>query len=72
MNEKYIKRLLKSRKAIVINDALMRALSHDSTRDLFKGIGDWGYTTDFGRITASADNKVQSYIRAYLQELLED
>lgn len=68
----YAVKVLKTRKVIPINTALMRGLGYDSTRDFFKDLGDWGYSADFGRFPNATDDKVQSYLRAFIREVFID
>lgn len=66
--ERFAQRLLKSRRAIVINDALMHGLGYESTRDFFRELGDWGHCKDFGELPEAADVRVQSYLRAFIRD----
>lgn len=68
----YATKVLKTRKAIKIDDALMRGLGYNSTRDFFKELGDWGYCADFGRFSFATDDKTQSYLRAFLRDCFID
>lgn len=66
--DKYVQKLLKSKKAIVINDTMMHTLGYDNTRDFFAALGNWGYNSDFGRFSEATDTSVQSYIRTFLKD----
>lgn len=68
----YAAKVLKSRKPIVVNNALMRGLGYDNTRDFFEELGNWGYNKDFGELPESADTNVQSYLRAFIRDCFID
>ena len=66
--EKFARRILKTRGAIRINNALMRGLGYDDTRTFFEQLGNWGYNSDFGRFQDAADTRVDSYIRLFIRD----
>ncbi len=71
-NEKFARKILKTRGAIRIDNALMRGLGYEDTREFFKQLGDWGYTTDFGRFSEAADTRVDSYVRHFIRDCFID
>lgn len=68
----YAEKVLKSRKPIVVGNALMKGLGYDSTRDFFEELGNWGYNTDFGRFPDATDTNIQSYLRAFIRDCFID
>lgn len=67
-NKKKIREILKSRKAIVIdNKFIKKVLAFDDMRDFAQSIGDWGYTTDFTYRDYQTNNW-QAFVRRYLKE----
>lgn len=67
----YAEKVLKSRKAIVIDNKLMKGLGYEDTRTFFEQMGNWGYNTDFGYLPEAADLRVQSYLRAFIRSFLD-
>lgn len=67
----YAQKILKSKGPIVVDNALMCGLGYDNTRDFFRELGDWGHITDFNTIPASADDKVQVYLRAFIKTFID-
>lgn len=67
-NEKKIQELVKSRKAISIdNSFIKKVLAFEDMRDFTQSIGDWGYSTDFTYRGYQTENW-QAYLRRYLKE----
>lgn len=56
---------------IEIDNSLMRDLGYDSTRDFFYALGNWGHNTDFGTLPSTADDRVQTYLRAFIRSQLD-
>lgn len=69
--EEFAKKILASRKAIKVNDELMRGLGYSETRELFAAMGNWGDNTDFNTIPEAADTRVQSYLREFIRSFTE-
>lgn len=66
-----LEKLLKSKKAIVVNNKFIkRILGFDDMRDFYKEIGDWGYVNDFTYRTEMYDN--QRFLRRFLKETYLD
>ncbi len=69
INTKAIVKIIKSKEKIAIDNKLMKALGLDDARDLFKELGDFGYSTEFtyrGYLTTD----VQRFLKAFLRELI--
>lgn len=62
-----IEKLLKSRKAINLNNKLSRILGFDGMRELFGSIHSWGYSRDF-TYQSYINEDMQKFLRAYLRE----
>lgn len=65
-----IERLLKSKKAININNKLAKMCGFEDMRDFFESIHNWGYSRDFTYQTTEYD--IQRFTRAYLKEVYLD
>ncbi len=60
-------RIVKSRKAIVINNKFIkRILGLDDMRDFYRAVSEWGDSTDFTYQTEPEDN--QSFLRRFIKE----
>lgn len=63
-----IEKLVKSKKAIVINQKFItRILGFDDMRDFAESLHDFGYTTDFTYLDYQTESW-QSFLRRYLKE----
>lgn len=69
--EDFATKVLKSRRAIIVNDRLMKGLGYTDTRSFFEVLGNWGYNTDFNTISPAAEDRTQSYLRAFVRSFLD-
>lgn len=65
-----IERLIKSKKAVNINNKLVKMLGFDDMRDFFESIHSWGYSRDFTYQTTQDD--MQRFTKAYIRETFLD
>ncbi len=66
-----VERIVKDRKAIVINQELINGvLGFDDMRDFFSAIGNWGYHSDFTYMDDVTEN-MQKFVRAFLKSYLD-
>ena len=61
-----IERLIKSKKAININNKLAKMLGFEDMRDFFAEIHEWGYNRDFTYQNTEYD--MQKFLRAFVKE----